>query len=346
MNNITLFTIGYSDLKIDEFISILKKHRIDAIADVRSSPFSKYNPEFNINDLKKSLKNNGIKYVFLGEELGARRSEVECYRYGKVSYGLVPKTQSFKKGIKRLLTGIEEMRVSLMCAEKDPINCHRFVLICLHLRTQIDEIKHIINGEIEDNVLTEKRLLSKYKLVNLELFRPDSEILEEAYNRQAEKISYVDDQDNNLGQNNETSLHDRFHQKTAKEFFAKLKTASVKRILDIRLNNRSQLAGFAKKDDLEYFLLQINNIKYAHLVELSPTKEILDSFKNKKIDWDEYERQFNKLMKTRKIELLMSNELNDGDCFLCSEDKPQHCHRRLVAEYLKNILGNIKITHL
>ncbi len=137
-----------------------------------------------------------------------------------------------------------------------------------------------------------------------------------------------------------------FTKKTAKEFFTKLKTASVKRILDIRLNNSSQLAGFAKKDDLEYFLLQINNIKYAHLVELSPTKEILDSFKKKKIDWDEYERQFYKLMETRKIELLMSNELNDGDCFLCSEPTPEKCHRRLVAEYLKSHLKNIKISHL
>lgn len=137
-----------------------------------------------------------------------------------------------------------------------------------------------------------------------------------------------------------------FTKKTAKEFFAKLKTAGVKRILDIRLNNSSQLAGFAKKDDLEYFLLQINNIKYAHLVELSPTKEILDSFKKKKIDWDEYERQFYKLMETRKIELLMSNELNDGDCFLCSEPTPEKCHRRLVAEYLKSHLKNIKISHL
>ena len=137
-----------------------------------------------------------------------------------------------------------------------------------------------------------------------------------------------------------------FTKKTAKEFFMKLKTAGVRRILDLRLNNTSQLAGFAKKDDLEYFLSQINNIKYAHFVELSPTKEILDSFKKKKIDWAEYERQFNKLMETRKIELLMYNKLKDGDCFLCSEDKPKYCHRRLVAEYLKNIFGNIKITHL
>jgi uncharacterized protein (DUF488 family) len=137
-----------------------------------------------------------------------------------------------------------------------------------------------------------------------------------------------------------------FTKKTAKEFFTKLKAAGVKRILDIRLNNSSQLAGFAKKDDLKYFLSQINNIKYAHFVDLSPTKEILDSFKKKKIDWAEYERQFHKLMKSRKIELLMSNKIDDGDCFLCSEDKPKHCHRRLVAEYLKNSLGNIKVTHL
>jgi uncharacterized protein (DUF488 family) len=137
-----------------------------------------------------------------------------------------------------------------------------------------------------------------------------------------------------------------FTKKTAKEFFTKLKAAGVKRILDIRLNNSSQLAGFAKKDDLKYFLSQIDNIKYAHFVDLAPTKEILDSFKKKKIDWTEYERQFHKLMKSRKIELLMSNKIDDGDCFLCSEDKPKHCHRRLVAEYLKNSLGNIKVTHL
>jgi uncharacterized protein (DUF488 family) len=211
MNNITLFTIGYSNLKIDEFISMLKKHRIEAIADVRSNPFSKYNPDFNINDLRESLKNNGIKYVFLGEELGARRNEVECYRSGKVLYGLVPETLLFKKGINRLLTGIEKMRVSLMCAEKDPINCHRFVLICHHLRTRINEIKHIINGEIEENIQTEKRLLSKYKLLNMEIFRTENEILEDAYNRQAEKIAYVDEQDNNMEQNNETNLHDRIY---------------------------------------------------------------------------------------------------------------------------------------
>ncbi len=137
-----------------------------------------------------------------------------------------------------------------------------------------------------------------------------------------------------------------FTKKTAKEFFTKLEIAGVKRILDIRLNNSSQLAGFAKKDDLEYFLVKINGIKYSYLPKLAPTKAILDSFKKEKIDWSEYEMQFNKLLAERRIENVMAYEVSDGDCLLCSEDKPKHCHRRLVAEYLERMLGNIRIIHL
>ncbi len=199
MSNSPLFTIGYSNLSLASFISILKKHRIGAIADVRSSPFSKYNPEFNFNGLENALKKHEIAYVFLGEELGARRTEAECYKNGKVSYTLVSETLLFKQGIKRLLTGVEKMRVSLMCAEKDPINCHRFVLICHHLRRQLNEIKHILdNGEVENNVQSEERLLSIYRLNNMELFRPKNEILQEAYEKQAEKIAYVNKQDHNI----------------------------------------------------------------------------------------------------------------------------------------------------
>ncbi len=137
-----------------------------------------------------------------------------------------------------------------------------------------------------------------------------------------------------------------FTKKSAKEFFTKLRDPGVNRILDIRLNNTSQLAGFAKKDDLKFFLKEIAGIEYLHLVQLSPTKEILDSYKKKKIDWTEYQRQFTKMMEERRIETLMSKELADGDCLLCSEDSPKHCHRRLVAEYLKNKLGNLEINHL
>jgi uncharacterized protein (DUF488 family) len=137
-----------------------------------------------------------------------------------------------------------------------------------------------------------------------------------------------------------------FTGKTAKEFFAKLGDAGVKRILDIRLKNSSQLSGFAKKEDLKYFLMKINGIKYLHIPELAPTENIMDSYKKKKIHWNEYETQLNNLLVERKVENKMMGELSEGDCFLCSEEKPDLCHRRLVAEYLQKRLGDITILHL
>jgi uncharacterized protein (DUF488 family) len=137
-----------------------------------------------------------------------------------------------------------------------------------------------------------------------------------------------------------------FTGKTAKEFFTKLENEGVKRVVDIRLKNSSQLAGFAKKDDLKYFLKKINGTDYLHIPELAPTGSIMESYKDKKISWPEYEKQFNNLLAERKIENTMKEELSDGDCFLCSEEKPDFCHRRLVAEYLQKKLGSITIQHL
>lgn len=199
-----LFTIGYSNFKRDEFIKLLKKYHIEAIADVRSHPFSKFNPDFNRDFLKSKLGKNDIKYVFLGDELGARRVETDCYVNGKVSYPLVVKTSSFKRGISRLLSGIEKMRIVLLCAEKDPINCHRFILICHNIKNQVRNINHILrSGDVERNLETENRLLKLCKLNNLELFRSDENILEEAYQRQGENIAYKEDGEVNHEKSNE-----------------------------------------------------------------------------------------------------------------------------------------------
>ena len=137
-----------------------------------------------------------------------------------------------------------------------------------------------------------------------------------------------------------------FTKKSAEQFFASLKKAKVKRIIDIRLNNTSQLAGFAKKDNLKYFLKELCGIDYLHMTDLAPTKEILDAFKRKTGDWEHYERQFMELMAKREIEHKLSEEMVDGACLLCSEEGPERCHRRLVAEYLKEKWGNLRITHL
>jgi len=137
-----------------------------------------------------------------------------------------------------------------------------------------------------------------------------------------------------------------FTKKTAEQFFTKLKKASVTRVLDVRLNNSSQLAGFAKKDDLQYFLRAIDGIGYQHCPELAPTQDILTAYKKEKGDWNVYEPKFLDLIRARRIEEIVPKELVDGGCFLCSEDKPHHCHRRLVAEYLAEKWGNVEIVHL
>jgi uncharacterized protein (DUF488 family) len=137
-----------------------------------------------------------------------------------------------------------------------------------------------------------------------------------------------------------------FTKKSAETFFTRLKEAGVKRLVDVRLNNVSQLAGFTKKDDLRYFTKAICHIDYVHLPELAPTADILDPYKKtKKGNWDLYERQFLDLMRARQIENT-PREILDGGCLLCSEEKPHHCHRRLVAEYLKEHWSGVEIEHI
>lgn len=137
-----------------------------------------------------------------------------------------------------------------------------------------------------------------------------------------------------------------FTKKSAKEFFTKLAEAGVQRVVDVRLNNVSQLAGFAKKHDLRYFLRTICNIDYIHLPELAPTQDILDAYKKRKGDWSVYEQKFLDLMAQRKIEETIPQDILAGGCLLCSEHEPDHCHRRLVAEYLNEKWGNVEIKHL
>jgi uncharacterized protein (DUF488 family) len=137
-----------------------------------------------------------------------------------------------------------------------------------------------------------------------------------------------------------------FTKKSAEEFFTLLKDAGVARVLDVRLHNTSQLAGFAKQDDLAYFLRAIAGIDYVHLPDLAPTAEILDAYKKQKGPWSDYEPKFLELIRSRKIEKTERRELFDRGCLLCSENKPEQCHRRLVAEYLAEKWGDVEVVHL
>jgi uncharacterized protein (DUF488 family) len=137
-----------------------------------------------------------------------------------------------------------------------------------------------------------------------------------------------------------------FTQKSAREFFTALQKAGVRRVIDVRLNNNSQLAGFSKKEDLSYFLKEIGDIDYVHFPDLAPTPDMLDAFKKHKGDWDTYERQFMDLMTRREIEKKIKPDLLHEGCLLCSEHLPHRCHRRLVAEYLSARWGGIEKKHL
>ena len=132
--NRELFTVGHSNLSIEAFISLLQQHEITAVADVRSHPYSRRFPHFSQPTLKASLLNAGIRYVFLGKELGARPEDLSCYEGGKALYQRIADTQLFSEGIQRLLKGTEIYKIALMCAEKDPITCHRTILVCRQLK--------------------------------------------------------------------------------------------------------------------------------------------------------------------------------------------------------------------
>ena len=189
-----VFTIGHSNLEFPKFLALLKQHNIQAIADVRSSPYSQYNPHFNREPLQRALQEHGISYVFLGEELGARRSERECYIHGRADYALISRSPVFKRGIDRVIQGAAKMRVALMCAEKEPLDCHRCILVSPRLREHGLAVFHILaDGTLENYEQTENRLLHLFEFPDRELFRSPEEIVSEAYKLQGDKVAYQED---------------------------------------------------------------------------------------------------------------------------------------------------------
>jgi uncharacterized protein (DUF488 family) len=190
-----LYTVGHSVHTIDHFIKILQLNTIGAVADVRSSPYSKFTPQFNREALTQRLNEVGIHYVFLGEELGARRNEPECYRNNKVMYQLVAELPQFKLGVSRLKEGASKMRVAIMCAEKDPLTCHRTVLVAHFARKSFSDTLHILeDGCIETQAAADIRLMREYHLDKEDFFSNFEERLSLAYAKRAEKIAFEETQ--------------------------------------------------------------------------------------------------------------------------------------------------------
>lgn len=187
----TLYTVGHSNSSEQEFINLLMQQQITAVGDVRSVPYSRMNPQFNREHLKQVLRQKGIAYVFLGTELGARSEDLSCYEQGKVQYDRLAKTAQFHRGFERVCEGMKKFRVVLMCAERDPLECHRTILIARHFDTAGVHVKHILpDGRLESHELALNRLLRLLGLPERDMFRSRAELISEAYKQQAERIAY------------------------------------------------------------------------------------------------------------------------------------------------------------
>ena len=186
-----LYTIGYSCHTIETLIESLKKHHVEAVADVRSQPFSRFKPEFNRLNLSAELKKSGLKYVFLGEECGARIEDQSCYVNGKADYSRIATSRLFLMGLERIENGLSKLNIALMCAEKDPITCHRTILICHNLKERVPNIEHILcDNTTETHEHAEMRLKMKHKLNSPDMFMNEEQLLEKAYLLQGQEIAY------------------------------------------------------------------------------------------------------------------------------------------------------------
>ena len=187
-----IFTIGHSTLSLDGFVSALTAHGVNAVADVRSAPFSRFNPTFNRDSLKLELRARGIHYVCLGKELGGRPTDPACYENGRASYSRMAKTELFMAGVDRVIQGSITHRIALMCSEGDPLTCHRTLLIARALAERGLAVVHIErNGQSASHADIEARLI---RVVGLSesLLRSREEVLTEAYDIQTKRVAYTE----------------------------------------------------------------------------------------------------------------------------------------------------------
>lgn len=190
----SILTVGHSNHEMQVLINLLKKHGVTAVADIRTTPYSAAAPQFNRENLKPKLQSEGFKYAHLGNELGAHPQDPACYKDGKVAYSLQAKTSLFREGLQRVISGAEKHRIALLCVEKDPLDCHRSVLIARELEAQSVDVAHILaDGSIETHGETMDRLLKDSKLDGADLFRTREDLVEEACRRQEHRVAHFDE---------------------------------------------------------------------------------------------------------------------------------------------------------
>lgn len=195
MTDLAVYTIGHSTHEPAHLAALLERHGVTAVGDVRSSPYSRFNPQYNRETLQRFLRDRGIAYVFLGRELGARSEDPRCYEGGRVRYDRLAATGLFRSGIERVIEGAARQRIALLCAEKDPLECHRAVLVARELEARGVRVNHILeDGTIEPHARTVDRLLDRHKLAEEDLFRSRVEREAEAFRLQGERIAWTEEE--------------------------------------------------------------------------------------------------------------------------------------------------------
>jgi uncharacterized protein (DUF488 family) len=192
--NSTLYTIGHSNHEIGVFLGLLRRHGITAVGDVRSQPYSRYVPQFSREALAAALAEAKIAYVFLGKQFGARSDNPACYEQGKVQFDRLAQQPEFAEGIRQVVESVNHRRMALMCSEKDPIECHRTLLVARRLVAAGVTVSHILaDGSLETHAALESRLLARCKLPEGDLFTSREEFLADAYAIQGRRIAYQDE---------------------------------------------------------------------------------------------------------------------------------------------------------
>lgn len=191
MKEAQIFSIGHSNHSLDKFLSLLESSKINMVVDVRSAPFSRMFPQFNQDTLKKSLGENLIGYLFLGDQIGGRSNDPEDYLDGQVLYKALAQKEGFKTGIERLKEGSAKYRIALMCSEKEPLDCHRTLLVSQALASRDIPVGHIhADGTVEAHKDALARLLTLHNLSSPDLFSDDKDRVQEALTLQEKKIAY------------------------------------------------------------------------------------------------------------------------------------------------------------
>ena len=189
-----MFTVGHSNHSLEAFLALLQQHDVEEVADVRSSPFSRYVPHFNKNVLEGTLQKAGIAYVYLGGELGGRPADPSCYdENGQVMYNRVADTDLFNNALDLVMRTADDHRIALMCAEKEPLECHRTLLVARALAAGGVSVEHILaDGDLESYNAAIDRLLYAFKLpLNGDMFRTRDDVVAEALTLQAKKVAYI-----------------------------------------------------------------------------------------------------------------------------------------------------------